>query len=184
MIQAVISKPSKAFAASPIRRFADSPIRHSPIARRPPPMPEPIVVSVTRHLAVSAQTVFDAWLDPSVMRKWLFATETGEVVRAENDARVGGKFVITDRRNGEDVEHNGVWLAIDRPRQLEFTYVAGDPDGDSSRVIVHIVPTESGCEVSVTHVMDPKWGDFRDHASRAWTGMLARLASVIEPQLR
>jgi len=140
----------------------------------------PPVITVTRHFAVSPEQVFDAWLDPQSVSKWLFATETGEIVRAEIDARVGGEFLITDRRKGEDVEHRGTYLGIDRPRQLEFVYTAG-PNGDSSRVIVHILPAESGCELTLTHVMDPKWADFRDHSTHAWTGMLAGLARNVDP---
>ena len=143
-------------------------------------MPDPITVSVARHFAAPQERVFDSWLDSDSAKHWLFATDTGENVHAEIDARVGGQFLITDRRKGEDVEHHGTWLAIDRPRQLEFTYVAGDPKGESSRVIVHIVPTESGCELTLTHVMSPKWADFREHSAQAWTSMLAGLARDID----
>lgn len=143
-------------------------------------MPDPVVVSVSRHFAASQDQVFDAWLRPDSVRQWLFATEQGEIVRAEVDPHVGGRFLITDRRNGEDVDHHGVYVSIERPRQLEFTFVAGKPDGDESRVIVHTVPTEHGCELTLTHVMEPQWADFREHSARAWTDMLAGLAKVVE----
>ena len=77
-------------------------------------------VRVNRRISASPERVFDAWLDPKKAGKFLFATATGQMVRAGIDPRVGGKFVFIDRRDGEDVEHTGEYLDLDRPRRLVF----------------------------------------------------------------
>ena len=67
-------------------------------------------------------------------RKFLFATSTGQMVRAEIDPRVGGAFNFTDRRDGVDAEHVGEYLEIDRPRRLVFTFHTERGSTDLSRV--------------------------------------------------
>ena len=67
-----------------------------------------VSVRVSRHFPVSAERVFDAWIDPAVAARWLFATDGGRIVRAEVDARVGGAFAFVDRRDGADVAHTGI----------------------------------------------------------------------------
>ena len=78
-------------------------------------------VAVTHRFGSSADHVYNAWLDPATMRKFLYTTVTGEIVRCEIDARVSSKYTIVDRQNGEDVLHEGRYLEFKRPRRIVFT---------------------------------------------------------------
>ncbi|MBC8087521.1 MAG: SRPBCC domain-containing protein, partial [Phycisphaerae bacterium] len=79
-------------------------------------------IQVTHRFTASSERVFDSWLHVETAKQFLFATETGTMVRAEIDPRVGGTFTFVDRRDGEDVLHTGSYLEIDRPTRLKFTF--------------------------------------------------------------
>lgn len=132
-------------------------------------------VRVTRRFSASAERVFDAWLDPARAQKFLFATPTGQMVRAEIDARVGGKFVFTDRREGVDVEHMGEYLEIERPRRLVFTFAVPQFSAESTRVSIDIVPLETGCELTLTH--EGVLPDYVTRTEAGWGMILDNLAA-------
>jgi uncharacterized protein YndB with AHSA1/START domain len=58
------------------------------------------------------------------MSKWLFTSEVSDIEAkvVKNDVRVGGTWLIKDRRNGQDYVGDGEYLEIDRPRCLVFTF--------------------------------------------------------------
>jgi uncharacterized protein YndB with AHSA1/START domain len=117
-------------------------------------------LTVTRRFDFPIERVFDAWLDPARASKFLFTTPTGRIVRAEIDARVGGAFTFTDRRDGEDTEHVGTYLEIDRPRRLVFTFSVPKYSKQITRVNIDLKPLPTGCELTLTHEgVPPEWAE-------------------------
>jgi uncharacterized protein YndB with AHSA1/START domain len=95
-------------------------------------------------------------------------------VRVEIDARVGGSFNIT-RRDGEDVQHVGTYLEIDRPRRLVFTFGVPKFSAQMTPVSIDFKPLLTGCEVTLTHEgVLPEW---LDPTREGWGKILDGLAS-------
>jgi uncharacterized protein YndB with AHSA1/START domain len=135
---------------------------------------------VARRLDAPPDRVFDAWLDPDQARHFLFATPTGTMVRAELDPHVGGRFNLTDRRDGEDVEHAGTYEEIDRPRRLVFTYSVPKYSSQVTKVTVEIVPMRSASELTLTQ--DGVAEEYLQRTREGWTGILDRLAATLTPR--
>ena len=122
----------------------------------------PFAFSAAYDLA--PERVFDAWLDPALIGKWMFgpAVRDEEIVRLSVDARVGGSFSFLVRRQGTEIDHVGQYLEIDRPRRLVFTWGTADDLPDTSRVTIDIAGRAGGCDLTLTHEMDAKWADYKD----------------------
>jgi uncharacterized protein YndB with AHSA1/START domain len=138
-----------------------------------------VSISVTHRFSASVERVFDAWLDPQTACKFLFVTATGEMVRAEIDGRVGGRFTIVERREGEDVRHVGTYLEIDRPRRLVFTLSVPKYSQNEDRISVDIKPARGGSELTLTHEMGPEMADVRARAEDGWRRVLEVLAELL-----
>ena len=135
---------------------------------------------VTHRFSAPAERVFDAWLDPAMIGRWMFGpgVRDEEVVRISLDSRVGGPFSFGVRRQGEEIDHTGNYLELDRPRRLVFTW-SGSGSSDSSRVIIDIAPLDAGCELTLVHELHPSWAEYAGRARDAWTKMLTALATTL-----
>jgi uncharacterized protein YndB with AHSA1/START domain len=148
-------------------------------------MSAPLIVQVTHRFNVPAERVFDAWLTPSLASRFLFATRTGNILRCDIEAEVGGTFTVTDRRphaDGDesvfDAEHRGTYVEIDRPRRLVFDFGVPPYTDDPARVVIEIVPHGIGsCELTLSHDMgDDRYArDFEAQTRNGWLKMLATL---------
>ena len=125
-----------------------------------------VQVRVERRLAAAPERVFDAFVDPGVLGTWMGGT--GELLRSETDARPGGSFTLTVRREAGPVVHEGEYLVFDRPRRLAFTWRLPDFSADADLVSVDLAPDGDGCLLTLVHRMDAQWAEHRERAASAW----------------
>jgi uncharacterized protein YndB with AHSA1/START domain len=139
----------------------------------------PIAVRVSRRVTAPPERVFDAFLDPHLAGRFMFATPAGGMVQVEIDPRVGGSFRFVDRRDGQDVVHEGRYLEIDRPRRLVFSFSVAGFVTDPDRITIEIRPTDAGSEVALTHEMKPEWSEYAGRTEAGWSMILAGLEAAI-----
>ena len=140
-------------------------------------MKEVVTVELSRRIDAAPERVFDAWLDPTSLGRWLFATPDGVMERVEVDPRVGGRFEIDERRGDEVARHWGTYVEIDRPRRLVFDFATSFSD-EPTRIIVTIVSDGDGSLVTLRH--DGVWADHEERTRRGWTMILDNLARTLD----
>ena len=138
-----------------------------------------MTVRATHRFDASAERVYDAFLDPSKAGKFLFATTTGQIVRCEIDARVGGTFTIVDRRNEEEVVHTGEYLALERPHRIVFTLWVPKYSVEKNTVTIDIAPLAKGCEVTLTHETRATDTRAEETAQEGWAAILEVAAELL-----
>lgn len=133
-------------------------------------------VRLSRTLSATRERVFDAWLDPELVARWLFVGPDSEAPIVQIDPRTGGRFSILDRAVGrEDVDHVGEYEAIERPGHLAFTLESPRRFPGVARVAVDLADSGGGCEVTVTQT-----GVAAAETEASWRRALDLLASVVE----
>lgn len=139
-----------------------------------------VVVRIPFH--ASPKAVYQAWLNPELIGRWMF----GRLLREEEvlgiviDARVGGNFSFLVRRDGHEIDHVGEYLELLPFEKLLFTWAIRENLPDTSRVMVKIEPAGEGCEVELQHEPAPAWADFVGRTEEAWKKMLTVLKHILE----
>jgi uncharacterized protein YndB with AHSA1/START domain len=134
-------------------------------------------VTVTRRFSVSPERVFDAFLDPAIAAKFMFATPAGEMIRVAIEPRIGGAYTFVERRDGEDIEHVGRILELDRPRRLTFEFAVPKYDPTNTVVRLDIIADGTGALLTLTHegVDDA----YLEQTGKGWTMILETAASSL-----
>ena len=139
-------------------------------------MAAPVSVTVERRLAAAPERVFEAWLDPESLGRWLFATTEGVMERVEVDPRIGGRFLVAERRGEELAEHHGEYVALDRPRRIAFDFWTSFSE-QRTRVTITIEADGEGSLLSLRH--DGVWADYEDRTQKGWAMILGNLAKTL-----
>jgi uncharacterized protein YndB with AHSA1/START domain len=137
------------------------------------------VVRIERTFAASAQEVFDAWTSPEVMRRWFHPAPDWETPQAEVDLRVGGRVRVVMRRpDGTEVEAQGEYTLIDRPRRLVMTWTFDDDPSNEQLLELSFSESEGATAVLLVNTGISR-EERRDAQDWGWHGCLEELERAL-----
>jgi uncharacterized protein YndB with AHSA1/START domain len=101
-----------------------------------PPFNSKPSLTLKRRIEAPPEKIFRAWTEPEKITRW-FGPGKVEVLHAEADARVGGRYRIVARSpNGEQHEVSGTYREVVPNEKLVFTWAWRSTPERESRVTV------------------------------------------------
>ncbi len=137
-----------------------------------------LTVNVSKIIEAPISKVFDAWLEPDTLAKFMLPMPGMENSQVKNEAREGGTFTIIMQVGENKVSHTGRYIEIDRPRKLAFTWESPESVDDSIVTLIFTKLSDSKTNVELTHV---KFIDEqrRSNHEGGWGNILGKLNTVI-----
>ena len=132
-------------------------------------------LTLVRRIAARPSIVFDALTTPDGIACW-WGPDSGPVLIAETDVRIGGHFRVRFRTlDGLEHESSGRYLEVVRPERLAMSWRWKDgEDPGESLVEIDLRGVEEGTELTFTHSRLHDEDTRRGH-EEGWAGALAKL---------
>ena len=136
-----------------------------------------ITLNLTKIIHAPIDVVFDAWLNPEMLSKFMIPMPGMPAPKVENDARVGGKFTIVMNDGDNELPHTGEYLKIDRPNKLVFSWVSHRSVDDSVVTLIFTKVDDNRTEITLSHVkfIDE---DAREDHKIGWGNILDKIDEV------
>ena len=135
-------------------------------------------LTIKRRFNASPAKVFSAWTDPEKVKRWMGPGET-VTVRAENDARVGGRYRVVMRApNGDEHDVGGVYREVVPNEKLVFSWAWKSTPERESLVTITFKSDGAGTLMTLTHeqFFDE---EARDRHQFGWDGAILKLEKYL-----
>ena len=132
-------------------------------------------VKISHHFSVSTERVFDAWLNPAVIKQWMFKSAANKIVNVKIQRWVGGSFSILEQSEEGEIDHFGEYKEITGPRRLGFSLEVPMHFPGVTMVDIQIDPDANGCKLTLTQTGVPA-----RLTESSWTEMLHNLEALLQ----
>ena len=133
-------------------------------------------ITVEIVINASVAKVWECWTKPEHITKWAFASESWEAPYAENDVRVGGKFVtqMSAKDKSESFEFGGVYTSLLNQKYIEYKME------DGRQVSVKFDESTNG--VKTTQSFDPESENSLEMQRAGWQAILDNFKKYVEKE--
>ena len=140
--------------------------------------PKQTNLTITRTIPANPADVYDAWLDAkSPGGPWYGCN------RAILEVKVDGLFYHSVVHEGREWAHYGRFITLDRPRQIEHTWVSEGTRGLETVVTLTFEPEGDGTRVTLRHGGVPD-DDFGRQHQEGWAWVLGMMEERFAKQAR
>lgn len=136
-----------------------------------------LTLTTSRRINAPAARLFNAWLDPAMLARFMIPGSGMSVPSAKTDPRPGGRFDIVMRDGDTDLPIGGVYKEITPHSRLVFSWESSFSAAGST-VTLTFTPDGVGTLVELTHVKFAS-EDSRNNHERGWAAILVMLDKTL-----
>ena len=131
-------------------------------------------ITVEAIVHADVEKIWDMWTGASHIEHWNHASDDWECPHAENDVRVGGKFVSTMRAvdKSEGFDFNGVYTEVTPNKSIAYTIEGG------RIVTVSFEEVDGGVHVTETFEMENE--NTEELQRNGWQSILNNFKQYVE----
>lgn len=134
-------------------------------------------LNVTRTVKAPIKSVYNAWLDPNMLAKFMLPGEGMSVPKVEVDPKEGGRFAIVMATPEKEIPHGGEYKTLNPHSQIVFTWESPFST-EGSTVTLNLKEVSDGTEIELIHVKFPN-EESRSNHEMGWGVILSCLDSVL-----
>jgi uncharacterized protein YndB with AHSA1/START domain len=134
-------------------------------------------ITIAATVAADVQTVWNAWTQPEHITKWNFASDDWHCPAAENDLRVGGKFMsrMAAKDGSFSFDFEGIYDEVVENKTISYTM------SDGRQATTHF--ENNGDSTMVTTVFDAEHENPIDLQRDGWQAILNNFKKHVETNL-
>lgn len=133
---------------------------------------------VARTIKAPIEAVYNAWLNPSTLAKFMMPGEGMTVPKVENEVREGGRFLIVMATPEQELSHQGEYQQLQPFSKIVFSWES-PYSADGSTVTLNFSEVDEGTHVELVHVKFVN-EESRDGHEAGWAAILAQLDAVVD----
>jgi len=137
-----------------------------------------LTVKINKTIHAPIEKVFDAWLNPRMLSKFMLPMPGMPAPDVENDPREGGSFTIVMHAGDDKLPHTGEYLEIKRPDKLVFTWVSHRSVENSTVTLNFTKVDDHKTNISLSHVKFIDEQARSDHQG-GWGNILDKIDEVM-----
>jgi uncharacterized protein YndB with AHSA1/START domain len=134
-------------------------------------------LTVERTIKAPQADVFNAWLNPEMLQKFMMPAAGMSVPRASSDQEEGGRFEIVMLAGENEIPHAGTYREISPHDRIVFTWESPFSVDDSTVTLV-FKPVQEGTHVTLSHARFSD-AEARDNHKGGWIGILEALDATL-----
>jgi len=133
-------------------------------------------LKVSRTINAPAEAIYNAWLDPELLAKFMLPAEGMKPPKIKLDTQEGGRFSILMMVGENEIPHEGEYLVLNPYSQIRFTWESPFSI-EGSTVTINLSKVDAGTKIDLTHIKFPN-EESRSNHEGGWKNILNLLNNV------